>query len=41
MGLSWGEVQPAAKDRTVWRNIVIVALCAVCLLLKLSTRIKL
>ena len=26
MGLSWGEAQAAAKDRTLWRNIV-VALC--------------
>ena len=26
MGLSWGEAQAAAKDRTPWRNVV-VALC--------------
>ena len=26
MGLSWGEAQVAAKDRTLWRNVV-VALC--------------
>ena len=26
MGLSWGEAQAAAKDRTQWRNMV-VALC--------------
>ena len=26
IGLSWGEAQTAAKDRTLWRNIV-VALC--------------
>ena len=26
MGLSWGEGQAAAKDRTLWRNVV-VALC--------------
>ena len=26
MGLSWGEALAAAKDRTLWRNIV-VALC--------------
>ena len=26
MGLSWGEAQASAKDRTLWRNIV-VALC--------------
>ena len=26
MGLSWGEAQAAAKDRNLWRNIV-VALC--------------
>ena len=26
MGLSWGEAQATAKDRTLWRN-VIVALC--------------
>ena len=26
MGLSWGEAQSAAKDRTLWRNIV-VPLC--------------
>ena len=25
-GLSWGEAQASAKDRTLWRNIV-VALC--------------
>ena len=25
-GLSWGEVQASAKDRTLWQNIV-VALC--------------
>ena len=25
MGLSWGEAQAAAKDRTQWRNTV--ALC--------------
>ena len=28
MGLSWGEAQAAAKDRTLWRNIVVVALCS-------------
>ena len=27
MRLSWGEAQAAAKDRTLWRNIVVVALC--------------
>ena len=27
MGLSWGEAQTAAKNRTLWRNIVVVALC--------------
>ena len=27
MVLSWGEAQAAAKDRTLWRNIVFVALC--------------
>ena len=27
MGLSWGEAQATAKDRTLWRNIVVVALC--------------
>jgi len=26
MGLSWGEAQGAAKDRTLWRYIT-VALC--------------
>ena len=26
MGLSWGEAQASAKDRTLWQNIV-VALC--------------
>ena len=26
MGLSWGEAQVAAKDRTLWRYIA-VALC--------------
>ena len=26
LGLSWGEAQASAKDRTLWRNIV-VALC--------------
>ena len=26
-GLSWGEAQAAAKDRTLWMNIVVVALC--------------
>ena len=26
MGLSWGEAQGAAKDRTLWRNVA-VALC--------------
>ena len=26
MGLSWGEAQGAAKERTLWRSIVI-ALC--------------
>ena len=26
MGLSWGEAQASAKDRTWWRNIT-VALC--------------
>ena len=26
MGLSWGEAQAAAKDRTLWRNIA-DALC--------------
>ena len=26
MGLSWGEAQVSAKDRTLWRKIV-VALC--------------
>jgi hypothetical protein len=26
MGLSWGRAQPAAKDKTLWRSIV-VALC--------------
>ena len=26
MGLSWGEAQASAKDRTLWRNKV-VALC--------------
>ena len=25
-GLSWGEAQASAKDRTLWQNIV-VALC--------------
>jgi len=25
-GLSWGEAQVSAKDRTLWQNIV-VALC--------------
>ena len=28
MGLSWGEAQAAAKDRPLWRNIV-VALCPI------------
>ena len=28
MGLSWGEAQAADKDRTLWRNIVVVALCS-------------
>ena len=23
MGLSWGEAQASAKDRTLWRNIVV------------------
>ena len=23
MGLSWGEAQAAAKDTTLWRNIVV------------------
>ena len=23
MGLSWGEAQAAAKDRTLWRNVVV------------------
>ena len=27
MGLSWGEAQAAAKSRTLWRNIVVEALC--------------
>ena len=27
MGLSWGEAQAEAKDRTLWRNMVVVALC--------------
>ena len=27
MGLSWGETQATAKDRTLGRNIVVVALC--------------
>ena len=27
MGLSWSEAQAAAKDRTLWRNIVVAALC--------------
>ena len=26
MGLSWGKAQAAAKDKTLWRNIV-VAFC--------------
>ena len=26
-GLSRGEAQAAAKDRTLWRNVVVVALC--------------
>ena len=26
MGLSWGKAQAAAKDRPLWRNVV-VALC--------------
>ena len=26
MGLSWGEAQASAKDRTLWRSIV-VTLC--------------
>ena len=26
MGLAWGEAQASAKDRTLWRSIV-VALC--------------
>ena len=24
MGLSWGEAQAAAKDRTLWRDIAVV-----------------
>ena len=24
-GLSWGEAQASAKDRTLWRNIVVAA----------------
>ena len=28
MGLTWGETQAAAKDRTLWRNIG-VALCPI------------
>ena len=27
IGLSWGEAQAAAKDRTLWSNIVAIALC--------------
>ena len=27
MGLSWGEAQAAAKDMTLWRNVLIIALC--------------
>ena len=27
MELSWGEAEDAAKDRSLWRNIVVVALC--------------
>ena len=27
MGLSWGETQATAKDRTLWKDIVVVALC--------------
>ena len=27
MGLSWGDAQATAKDRTLWKNIVGVALC--------------
>ena len=27
MGLLWGDIQAAAKDRTLQRNIVVVALC--------------
>ena len=27
MGLSWGEVQAAAKGGTLWSNIVTVAPC--------------
>ena len=27
MGLSWGEALAAAKDKTMWKNIVGVALC--------------
>ena len=23
MGLSWGEAQATAKDKTLWRNIVV------------------
>ena len=26
-GLLWGKAQAAAKDRTLWRNIVVIALC--------------
>ena len=28
IGLSWGDVQASAKDKTLWRNIV-VALCPI------------
>ena len=27
MGLSWGKAQATAKHMTLWRNIVVVALC--------------
>ena len=27
MGLSCGDAQAATKDRTLWRNTVVVALC--------------
>ena len=26
-GLSWGEAQAVAKDRTLWRSIVVEAIC--------------